>query len=166
MSSRATNRGRAARDDIFGFRTGNEHHMTAQLTGLLIKLRNIRLARYLLASVGALGVDIACFLLLLAGDMHPALASAIGYSAGILAHWLLSSRTVFTDTVAQRGRERSKQKALFVISALAGLALTTTIVGLADLLAFDPRPAKLVAIIASFTLTWLLRSRIVFRAAH
>lgn len=133
------------------------------MTELLLKMRDIRLLRYLLASVGALAVDVGCFLLLLAGGMMAAPASAIGYSAGILAHWLLSSRTVFTDTVAERGRGRTRQKALFVISALAGLAVTTAIVGTADYLAFDPRPAKLVAIAASFTLTWLLRSRVVFR---
>lgn len=135
------------------------------MTDLLLRMRDIRLLRYLLASVGALAVDVGCFLLLLSASMQAALASAIGYSAGILAHWLLSSRTVFTDTVAERGHERTKQKALFVVSALAGLALTTAIVGAADYYAIDPRPAKLVAIAASFTMTWLLRSRVVFRAA-
>lgn len=133
------------------------------MTGIFHKLRDVRLLRYLLASIGALAVDVGCFLMLLAAGMLAAPASAIGYSAGILAHWLLSSRTVFTDTVAQRGQERTKQKALFVMSALAGLALTTMIVGTADYWAFDPRPAKLVAIAASFTLTWLLRSRVVFK---
>ncbi len=135
------------------------------MTATLNKLRDIRLMRYLFASVGALAVDVGCFLLLLSGGMMAAAASAVGYSAGILAHWVLSSRTVFTDSVAERGRERTKQKALFVISAFAGLAVTTAIVGAADYLAFDPRPAKLVAIAASFTLTWLLRSRVVFRSA-
>jgi len=133
---------------------------------MIDRLRDIRLLRYLLASVGALAVDVGCFLLLLASNVQAAAASAIGYSAGILAHWLLSSRTVFTDSVADRGLQRTKQKALFVISALAGLALTTAIVGTADFLSFDPRPAKLIAVAASFTLTWLLRSRIVFRPAH
>ncbi len=133
---------------------------------MIDRLRDIRLLRYLLASVGALAVDVGCFLLLLAGNTPAVLASAFGYSAGILAHWMLSSRTVFTDGVAERGLPRTKQKALFVISALAGLAVTTAIVGIADHLTFDPRPAKLVAIGASFTLTWLLRSRIVFRPAR
>ncbi len=135
------------------------------MTALLLKMRDIRLLRYLLASVGALAVDVGCFLILLSMGTLAALASAIGYSAGILAHWILSSRTVFTDTVAERGHKRTKQKALFVISALLGLALTTAIVGAADFYAIDPRLAKLVAIAASFTMTWLLRSRVVFRAA-
>ncbi|MCB2086621.1 MAG: GtrA family protein [Sphingomonadaceae bacterium] len=130
----------------------------------LRKLQDIRFARYLAASVGALAVDVGCFLLLLAGGMLPALASAVGYTAGIAAHWLLSSRTVFADSVAERGMKRTQQKAMFVVSALLGLGLTTAIVGVADWLAFDPRVAKLVAIAASFTLTWLLRSHIIFRA--
>ncbi|GAA4642455.1 hypothetical protein GCM10023115_05820 [Pontixanthobacter gangjinensis] len=130
----------------------------------LLKLRDVRLLRYLMASVGALAVDVGCFLLLLSGGVQAAFASAIGYSAGIAAHWLLSSRAVFTDTVAERGHQRTRQKALFVLSALAGLALTTAIVGFADYVLFDPRPAKLVAIAASFTVTWLIRSRVVFRS--
>lgn len=134
-----------------------------EVTAYWHRLRDVRLLRYLMASVGALAVDVGCFLVLLAGSVSPVVASAIGYSAGILAHWLLSSRTVFTDSVAERGMKRTRQKALFVISAFAGLALTTAIVGTADYFAIDPRPAKLVAIVASFTLTWLLRSRIVFR---
>lgn len=133
------------------------------MTDLLAKLRDIRLLRYLLASVGALSVDMGSFLALLAVGMFPALASACAYCAGIVAHWLLSSRTVFTDTVAERGRHRTRQKALFVISALIGLLLTTAIVGAGDAAGIDPRLAKLVAIAVSFFATWLLRSRIVFR---
>jgi putative flippase GtrA len=129
----------------------------------LNRLRDVRFVRYLLASVGALAVDFGSFLALLSFGVLAAGASALSYTLGILAHWLLSSRTVFQDTVAERGVERTKQKAMFVISALLGLALTTAIVGGADLAGFDPRPAKLVAVGASFLLTWSLRSKIVFR---
>jgi putative flippase GtrA len=72
---------------------------------------------------------------------------------------------VFTQGVALRGPERSRQKALFVGSALAGLAVTTAIVGGGTALGLDPRLAKLIAIGTSFVLTWLLRERVVFRAA-
>ena len=130
----------------------------------LTLLRNRVFALYVLASVCALAVDVGSFLALLSLGLSATLASAIGYSLGIVSHWLLSSRTVFTGRVAERGSsDRTRQKALFVASALAGLALTTAIVGTAELSGFDPRLAKLVAIAASFALTWLLRSRIVFR---
>ena len=134
----------------------------AILRDLLMRLRDQRFIRYILASVGALAVDMGLFMLLLAG-MGAVAASAMGYGAGIAAHWLLSSRTVFTDTVAQRGPGRTKQKALFVLSALAGLAITTAIVGAGEALGIDPRIAKLAAVAVSFLATWLMRSHIVFR---
>ena len=143
---------------------GGEAAGSAELLGRLIRLRDQRLLRYFLASGGALAIDMGCFLTLLAIGVLAAPASAIAYSVGIAAHWLLSSRTVFTDGLAARGRQRTRQKALFIGSALAGLALTTAIVGAAPLADIDPRLAKLIAIGASFALTWLLRSRIVFRS--
>ncbi len=137
--------------------------MGPRMTELLVKLRDLRFLRYIFASVGALAVDVGSFLVLLALGMLAAPASAIGYSLGILAHWLLSSRAVFQDTVAERGMARTRQKALFVASALVGLGLTIAIVGAADWAGLDPRIAKGFAIVAAFTVTWLLRSKVVFR---
>jgi len=131
----------------------------------VIKIADVRLVRYVLASVGALAIDVGSFLALLSLAVPAAAASAFGYALGIVAHWLLSSRAVFADTVAERGRERTKQKALFVVSAMIGLGLTTGIVGLADLGGSDPRLAKLAAIAVSFTATWMLRNKVVFRSA-
>lgn len=130
----------------------------------LLAFADVVLVRYLLASALALAVDFAAFLLLLRAGMMAAPASALGYSCGIVAHWLLSSRKVFVDGVARRGPERTRQKALFVMSALLGLALTTAIVGTASRAGLDPRLAKLAAIAASFATTWLLRERLIFRA--
>lgn len=133
------------------------------MVALLLRLRDARFVRYMLASVGALAVDMGSFLALLSLGVVAAGASALSYSLGILAHWLLSSRTVFHDTVARGGIERTKQKAMFVVSALLGLVLTTAIVGAGDFVGIDPRIAKLAAIVASFMLTWMLRSKLVFR---
>lgn len=129
----------------------------------IMRLIDTRLVRYLLASVGALAVDMGTFLALLSLGMWAAGASAVGYCLGIGAHWLMSSRAVFVGNVAERGMARTRQKALFVISALVGLGLTTAIVWAGDASGFDPRLAKLVAIAVSFAATWLLRSRVVFR---
>jgi putative flippase GtrA len=134
------------------------------MTNLFVKFRDVRFIRYILASVGALAVDVGSFLALLAIGTAAAPASALGYSFGILAHWLMSSRAVFHETVASGGIARTRQKALFVISALVGLGLTTAIVGVGDQVGVDPRAAKAVAIVVAFTVTWLLRSKIVFRA--
>lgn len=122
--------------------------------------------RYLAASALALGIDLGTFLALLSLGLEAAIAAAVGYTLGIVAHWVVSSRVVFADGVAQRGPERNRQKALFIGSALAGLALTTAIVGLGTRMGLDPRLAKLAAIVASFMLTWLLRERVVFKVAR
>lgn len=129
----------------------------------LQRLRDVRLVRYIVASAIALGVDLGSFLVMLSLGTMAMAASAASYALGILVHWLISSRKVFADTVAERGIERTKQKALFVMSALAGLALTAGIVGAADLAGIDPRLAKLFAVAASFALTWVLRSKVIFR---
>ena len=135
------------------------------MTAIIARLADIRLIRYLLASIGALAVDMSTFLALLAIGTWPAGASAVGYGAGIVAHWLMSSRAVFSDRVAERGMARTQQKVLFVASALLGLGLTTGIVFAGDTAGIDPRAAKLVAIAVSFAATWLLRSKVVFSAA-
>ncbi len=129
---------------------------------MIDRLRRITLLRYLLASVGALAVDMGSFLALLALGVVPVIASAAGYSLGIVAHWLLSSRAVFADSVAEQGAARTRQKALFVGSALVGLVLTTLVVGTGTALGVDSRLSKIIAIGVSFTATWLLRKRIVF----
>jgi putative flippase GtrA len=128
------------------------------------RLRQVTVLRYLIASALSLGLDMGAFLILLGLGTAAVPASATGYTLGIVTHWLISSRKVFAGGVAARGPVRTRQKALFVVSALIGLGVTTLIVGIAGLAGIDPRLAKLVAIVASFTVTWLLRSRIVFTA--
>ncbi len=127
-------------------------------------LRQAAPSRYLAASVVALAFDMGSFLMLLALGIAAAPASALSYSLGIVVHWFISSRAVFVDGVAERGPARTRQKALFVCSALIGLALTASIVGLGSALGIDPRLAKIAAVGVSFAATWLLRARIVFAA--
>lgn len=130
---------------------------------LFERLRRAMILRYVLASVGALAVDMGAFLALLALGVMPVMASTLGYTLGIVAHWLLSSRAVFTDSVSDERGVRNRQKALFVGSALVGLALTAVIVGMGSALGLDSRVAKIFAVGASFVATWLLRKRVVFR---
>ncbi len=125
-------------------------------------VRSIIYLRYLVASAGALGLDMALFVAALALGAGPVAAAAAGYAAGIGAHWLLSSRAVFTGALAEKGKARRQQQALFLASALVGLALTTGIVGAGSLLGADPRLAKLAAIAISFQATYILRRKVVF----
>lgn len=133
---------------------------------LLHMLRRGTFPKYLIASVIALGVDMGSFLVLLELGSAAMAASASAYMLGIVAHWLLSSRTVFSVGVADRGPERTRQKAMFVISALIGLSITTAIVGAGAAAGIDPRLAKLAAVGVSFIVTWLLRERVVFRVRN
>lgn len=118
--------------------------------------------RYIAVSGAALAVDIAVFLMLIAVDMTPAIASGFSYLTGMVAHWFLSSRLVFGAYLAQPGAARGKQQGLFLVSALAGLTLTMVIVGIGDGMGLDPRLAKLVAVAVSFNATYLMRRKIVF----
>ncbi|MFV0642909.1 MAG: GtrA family protein [Sphingomonadaceae bacterium] len=132
---------------------------------LLARLQDRVFLRYLLASVFALGMDFGTFLALLNAGTPTTLASALSYSLGIIAHWIISSRMVFTGQVAVDTNIRNLQKTLFVLSAIAGLCVTTAIVYLASMTLLDPRVGKLIAVGASFFVTWSLRRRIVFRMA-
>jgi putative flippase GtrA len=133
---------------------------------LAARLIDVRLVRYLLASAVALGADLGSFFAMYSLGVFVPAAYAASYSLGILVHWVISSRLVFADTVAERGNARTRQKALFVVSALMGLALTTAIGSGAVYAGVHPIMGKMVAVVASFAMTWLLRSKIVFRTAR
>lgn len=135
--------------------------------GWIAFFRQLTFIRYGVVSVGALAVDMGIFLTLLQSGMISALAAAIGYAVGIFAHWMLSSRKVFQDRVSERGtRERTQQKAMFVVSALVGLVMTMAVVGVGEFAGVDPRIAKVFAIVLSFTLTYLLRNVVIFRVGQ
>ncbi|ANU06865.1 GtrA family protein [Paraurantiacibacter namhicola] len=130
---------------------------------LASRMGDIRFVRYVLASAGALAVDFGSFLAMLQVGVAATPAAAGGYSLGMAAHWLLSSRAVFADNAAERGSRRHRQKALFVMSALVGLGLTTLIVAAGQAGGWDPRLAKVLAVGVSFCTTYWLRKQIVFR---
>jgi putative flippase GtrA len=136
--------------------------VTERLAEQLRTLLGRTYIRYGIASVVALGSDVGLFLTFLGLGLDPAPAAALGYVAGILVHWLISSRLVFAEGVAERGPERSRQKALFIGSAVIGLAITTAIVALGAIFTLPPMLAKLVAIAVSFQVTYVLRKVIVF----
>ena len=118
--------------------------------------------RYIGASAVSLGVDFAIFIAALSVGVPPAPAAACGYVVGIVCHWLISSRMVFVGQVAEDAASRRHQQAMFVLSALVGLGITTGIVGLGSRYGLDPRIAKGVAIVVSFQATYVLRKKVVF----
>jgi putative flippase GtrA len=118
--------------------------------------------RYIAASAAALCVDFGTFMAVLRLGVPPAPAAAFGYVAGIVCHWLLSTKAVFVGRVAESGAARRQQQALFLGSAFVGLGATTAIVGIGSHYGLDPRIAKVAAIGVSFQLTYLIRKRVVF----
>ena len=127
------------------------------------RFRRWTYVRYIVASVVALATDIALYMGALHAGILPAAAAVLGYSAGIVVHWLLSSRVVFGQQGGGFARARDQQRILFLASALVGLALTALIVGVMTRLGLDPRLAKLIAIAVSFQATYMLRKEVVFR---
>lgn len=118
--------------------------------------------RYVGASAASLGLDFALFMAAMSVGVPPAIAAAFGYIAGIACHWLLSSKLVFVGQVALDSAGRRQQQALFVLSALVGLGITTGIVGLGSRYGLDPRIAKGIAIVVSFQATYVIRKKVVF----
>ncbi|TYC91673.1 GtrA family protein [Novosphingobium sp. BW1] len=127
------------------------------------RLGRSRFVRYALVSLAALAVDMGVFLVLLKLAVSATLAAVLGYAAGILAHWLASSRMIFADRLAAKGAGRLRQQSGFLVSALVGLGVTGATVWLCGLAGWDARLSKLAAIVLSFQLTWLLRKHVVFR---
>jgi putative flippase GtrA len=130
----------------------------------LTRLTSRTYVRYGIGSVLALGSDLALFMIMLRLGILPVAASALGYGLGIVVHWLVSSRFVFTDGTASTGPARTRQKGLFLGSALIGLGITTGIMTVAGMIGLLPIAAKLVAIIISFQATYALRKAVVFTA--
>ena len=128
-------------------------------------LRRWTYVRYIGASALALGGDMLLFLVLLESGMTAITASASGYMAGIIVHWLISSRIVFAGQASRLAVVRNRQKMLFVGSALLGLGITVAIVGIGDAMGMDARLAKLAAIVIAFQTTYLLRKKLVFGVA-
>jgi putative flippase GtrA len=119
-------------------------------------------ARYLGASIVALAADAGSLIGLVRLGANPALAAAAGFILGTVVHWLVSSRVMFADAVAETEIERRRQMIVFVAVGLVGLVLTTAIVGGGAAMHIDVRLAKLAAVGISFVTTSGLRHLLIF----
>lgn len=133
------------------------------MKNLVASLFRWRLTRYGVASATGTIVDVACLSLLYAMGLAAALAAAIGYATGTLVHWLVSSRFVFPDRLADAGLQRGGQQILFIASAVLGIALTSAIVSWGVEAGVHVLLAKAAAMIVSFMAVFLVRLTIVFR---
>jgi putative flippase GtrA len=125
--------------------------------------RVTQLSRYSAASALALALDFATYLSLAGGGMKPVLAGVLGYSAGLVLHFVLSSRFVFNATASDKTRARLMGE--FALSGLAGIGATAIVMAIAtDLAGLPGLVAKMLAAGASFVLVYWLRCTIVFAA--
>jgi putative flippase GtrA len=122
-----------------------------------------QLSRYTAASVLALACDFAVYLALATGGMTAALAGVAGYGAGMVVHYLLSVAVVFDARAANKAPARLMGE--FLLTGLAGLALTGVVIALATGIGGLPLlPAKVAATVVSFLAVYALRRGMVFAA--
>ncbi len=136
--------------------------MDRAISSALDMWNRFTITRYLAASVVALAFDLAVFSTLLALGMGAAIASALGYCAGIVIHWLVSSNFVFTGKTRE-GSALQWQRILFAGSALLGLAITVATVAVLSGWGTHPIAAKASAIIISFVTVYAARKWGVFK---
>ena len=115
-----------------------------------------------MSSAIALAADVGSFLLLLQMRLPAVPASIAAYTVGLVVHWLLSSRFVFSKQTRTDPAERRWQQLQFIASALVGLVITGLIIKWALEYRIDPRLAKAAAVGVSFQTTYLLRRKLIF----
>ena len=120
------------------------------------------ITRYLVASVIALAFDVALFASMVTLGVDPTMASALGYCAGIIVHWMVSANIVFTGKTRD-GAALHVQRVLFAGSALVGLAITVVTVELLGRAGLYAIAAKGVAVGVSFGAVYAMRKWGVFR---
>jgi putative flippase GtrA len=136
--------------------------MDRAIASALVLWHRFTITRYLAASIIALAFDVAVFASLVALGIDPTIASAAGYCAGIVIHWLVSANIVFVGKTRD-GSALQLQRALFAGSALVGLGITVATVELLGRAGVHPIPSKGVAIGISFVAVYAMRKWGVFR---
>lgn len=136
--------------------------MDRAVASALVLWHRFTITRYLAASIIALAFDVALFASLVTFAVDPTIASAAGYAAGIIVHWLVSSNVVFVGKTRD-GAALHVQRALFAGSALVGLAITVATVEAFGRLGAHPMAAKGIAIGVSFVAVYAMRKWGVFR---
>lgn len=135
--------------------------MHAPLRDLRVLIERLMFARYLLASICALGSDFILFLTLDHHGATPMIAALGGYAVGLIVHWIVSIRFVFDLD----GRPTHAQRIGFVISAAVGLGITLSLVGALSAVGTAPAVAKLLAVPVSFLSVYAIRKYGIFAKA-
>ena len=120
-----------------------------------------QLCRYTIVSALALFTDIVLYLHLIHFGIRPVLAGVVGYTIGIMLHFVLSCWKVFDATLT--GKSSVRLFSEFLLSGIVGLALTTTVIWIiTEIMKQDPVTAKMIAVGANFFAVFMLRRSVVF----
>ncbi len=136
--------------------------MNRAISSALHLWQRFTFTRYLAASVVALAIDVAVFTALHMLGLYAGLAGAIGYTAGIIVHWIISAQIVFTGR-AKKGSGLHLQKVLFAGSALLGLAITFITISMLSSIGVPALYAKIAAVGISFFAVFATREFAVFK---
>jgi putative flippase GtrA len=119
---------------------------------------------YLVVSVAALALDLAAYWLLLASFASATVPAAIGYSTGLVLHYALASRLVFSSNRDGSGfAAEAPTFAKYAATGIAGIVMTSAIVGVcSNVLGWSALAAKLLATLCAFVAVFLARKFIVF----
>lgn len=122
-----------------------------------------QLSRYSAASAAALALDFIVYLVLTRLHMSLPIAGVMGYSAGAVLHYALSTRFVFDTRSIDKVQPRLLGE--FILSGLAGVIVTGYVISLASGAGVPAFSAKLLATGASFLVVFALRRYVVFAHA-
>ena len=121
-----------------------------------------QLSKYTVASVVALATDLMIYLALAKSGTALTIAAIVGYSIGMMMHFVLSSRYVFETGAIEKSEPRLFGE--FAVSGAVGLVLTVTVVFIAEkVFLATPFIAKLAAVAISFLAVYFVRRCLVFR---
>ena len=123
---------------------------------VVVKTHILQLSRYFIVSALALSVDLFSYTGLIYFEIRTVLAGIIGYTIGIVVHFVLSFRYVF-DAAATRKSDR-RLFGEFLLSSVLGLVLTATVIWImSEVLHQGAAVAKITSIGFSFLAVFVLR---------
>ena len=133
-------------------------HNFRPLPGLSRDHLSVKFSLYSMAGAVAFSVDYSIFLAVFSVSGRPYIANILGISAGIAVSFTLNSRYNF-----RRRDAVMKRAAKFTWIALFGMALSSAIIALLIHHSFDPRLAKVFAMLVIFVMQFTLNALWTFR---
>ncbi len=118
--------------------------------------------KYIAVSAGSLFVDALTFgLLVWAAVLSATAAGAVGFIAGLIAHYILAVNFVFDP--AQTAKSNRQLFFEYATTGAVGIVITTAIIWLTvDNLGLHPALGKLLALAPTFVVVYLMRAGFVF----